>query len=129
MVSPHKCRLQLSCLLLMVLLAPIAALAEESGIVGTVTDPSGAVLVGVTVTAKNVNTGETKQVTSSDVGQYTIPNLQAGTYQVSGSKDGFQRKVVDQVTLEVQSVRTIDLSLPAGAVTEQVSVTASATAL
>jgi hypothetical protein len=123
------CRFQLVWLLWLVVLAPIAALAQESGIVGTVTDPSGAVLVGVAVTAKNVNTGETRQVTSSEVGQYTIPNLQAGTYQVTGSKDGFQRKVVDQVTLEVQAIRTVDLSLPPGAVSEQVNVIASATAL
>src|SRR5277367_419877 len=93
-------------LLWLVLLAPITLLAQESGIVGTVTDPSGAVLVGVTVTATNVNTGEERKVTTNDVGQYAIPNVQAGKYQLSGAKDGFQRKLVDQVTLEVQSERT-----------------------
>jgi hypothetical protein len=122
------CRI-LSCLLWLILIASITALAQESGIVGTVTDSSGAVLGGVAVTVKNVNTGEERKVTTNEVGQYAVPNVQAGKYQVSGAKDGFQRKLVDQVTLEVQSVRTIDLALSPGAVSEQVDVTASATAL
>src|SRR5216683_4337076 len=115
--------------LLLVVAFPLALLAEQSGIVGTVTDSSGAVLGGVAVTARNVNTGEARQTTSSDVGQFAMPNLQVGTYTVSGEKQGFQRKVVDQVVLEVQAVRTIDLMLPPGTVAEQVTVTAEATAL
>src|SRR6185369_11993310 len=76
-----------------------------------------------------VNTGEARQTTSNDVGQFTIPNLQVGTYTVSAEKPGFQRKVIDQVTLEVQAVRTIDVMLPPGTVSEQVNVTAESTAL
>ena len=96
---------------------------------GTVTDPSGAVLTGVNVVAKNVNTGETRQVTTNDFGQYAIPNLKIGTYAVSAEKQGFQRKVVDQVVLEVQLTRTIDMALAPGTVAEQVNVTAEVTAL
>ncbi len=120
---------RLCLVLLLVVLSPLAVLAQQSGIVGTVTDSSGAVLTGVSVAAKNVNTGETRQATSNDVGQFAIPNLQAGVYEVSAEKQGFQRKVVDQVTLEVQAVRTIDMLLPPGTVSEQVNVTAAATAL
>ncbi len=87
------------------------------------------VLTGVSVAAKNVNTGETRLATSNDVGQFAIPNLQAGVYEVSAEKQGFQRKIVDQVTLEVQAVRSIDMVLPPGTVSEQVNVTAAATAL
>src|SRR3954463_7166517 len=108
--------LQLSLLVSLALLAPLGAVAQESGVVGIVTDSSGAALVGATVTAKNVNTGETRQVTSSDVGGYTIPGVQAGVYQVSAQKDGFQRKVVDQVVLEVQAMRTLNLMLEPGTV-------------
>ncbi|HEX3104484.1 MAG TPA: carboxypeptidase-like regulatory domain-containing protein, partial [Terriglobales bacterium] len=93
------------------MLTSIAAQAQESGIVGTVTDSSGAVLVGATITAKNVNTGEERQATTSAIGQFAVPNLQPGTYQVTGTKQGFESKVVDQVTLEVQAVRTVDFVL------------------
>ena len=122
-------RQKLCLVLLLMVASPLALLAQQSGIVGTVTDSSGAVLTGVSVAAKNINTGETRQATSNDVGHFTIPNLQAGVYEVSAEKQGFQRKIVDQVTLEVQAVRTIDMVLPPGTVSEQVNVTAGATAL
>jgi hypothetical protein len=115
--------------LLLVLLCPLGLFAQQSGIVGTVTEASGAVVTGVSITAKNVNTGESKSVVSNDVGQYTLPNLQVGTYQVTAEKQGFQRKLVDQVVLEVQAIRNVDFLLAPGAVSEQVDVTASATAL
>ena len=83
-------------------------------------------LTGVSVAAKNVNTGETRQATSNDVGQFAMPNLQVGGLRSKRGKAGFQRKVVDQVTLEVQAVRTIDMMLPPGTVSEQVNVTAGA---
>jgi len=120
---------KLFAVLLLVVALPLALVAQQSGIVGTVTDSSGAVLAGVAVTARNVNTGEARETTSNDVGQFTMPNLQVGTYTVSAEKPGFQRKVVDQVKLEVQAVRTIDVMLPPGTVSEQVNVTAEATAL
>ncbi len=122
-------RQKLFSVLLLVVAFPLALVAQQSGIVGTVTDSSGAVLAGVAVTARNVDTGEARETTSNDVGQFTMPNLQVGTYTVSAEKQGFQRKVVDQVRLEVQAVRTIDVMLPPGTVSEQVNVTAEATAL
>ena len=122
-------RQRLCLLLLLVIATPLTLLAQQSGIVGTVTDSSGAMITGVSVVARNVNTGETRQATSNEVGHFTIPNLQAGVYEVSAQKQGFQRKIVDQVALEVQAVRTIDLVLPPGTVSEQVNVTAAATAL
>ena len=122
-------RQKLFSVLFLLVACPSALLAQQSGIVGTVTDSSGAVLAGVSVNAKNVNTGETRQATSNDVGEYAIPNLKIGTYQVSAERQGFQRKIVDAVVLEVQAVRTIDLVLPPGTVSEKVTVTAAATAL
>ena len=118
------------CLMLWLAFAwPLAALAQQSTLVGTVTDSTGAVLVGVNITAKNVNTDETRQASSNEVGQYVIPNLKAGVYQVIGETTGFQRQVVEHVTLEVQSVRTVDLVLSPGEISNQVTVTAEATVL
>ncbi len=116
-------------LMLFLTVCPLALWALQSGIVGTVTDSSGAVLAGATITARNVNTGETRQATSSESGQYAIPDLPIGTYEVSAEKNGFQRTVVQQVVLEVQLTRTVDVTLPPGTVNEQVNVTAAVTAL
>jgi hypothetical protein len=122
-------RQKLSVVLFLLVSCPILVWALQSGIVGTVKDSSGAVLSGATITAKNVNTGETRQATTNEFGQYAIPDLKIGTYAVSAEKQGFQRKVVDQVVLEVQLTRTIDMALAPGTVAEQVNVTAEVTAL
>jgi hypothetical protein len=116
-------------LLLFVIVCPMVLWAQQSGVVGTIADSSGAVLPGVTVTVKNVNTGEVRTATSSEVGGYAIPNLKIGTYEVSAEKQGFQRKTVQRVVLEVALNRTIDFSLAPSSVGEQVNVTAEATAL
>lgn len=122
-------RQKLCVVLLLAVGCPLAVQAQQSGIVGTVRDSSGAVLTGVAVTSKNVNTGETRQAISNAIGEFAIPNLQVGTYMVSAEKAGFQLKVVDQVVLEVQALRTVDVTLAPGTVSEKVSVTAEATAL
>src|SRR5689334_13505408 len=107
----------------------IAAVAQETGVSGTVRDSSGSVLAGAAITVKNVNTGEVRQATSNDVGHYTVPNLRAGVFDVSAEKQGFKRQLIEHVTLEVQSIRTVDLTLPVGSVSDQVNVTAAATAV
>ena len=116
-------------LLLLVFGGPLLASAQQSGIVGTVADPSGAVPPAVTVAARNVNTGESRTATTGAVGEYAIPNLKIGTYEVSAEKQGFQRKPVDKVALAEALNRTIDFTLAPSAVGEQVNVTPPATAL
>jgi hypothetical protein len=58
-------------------------------ILGTVTDSSGAAMAGVTVSIKNVDTGLTRNVVTSDDGSYSAPELPIGNYSVSVSKEGF----------------------------------------
>ena len=109
---------------------PLAAWAQQSsGLVGTITDSTGAAVGGATITAKNTSNGEVRQATSNDGGEYTIPNLRAGTYELRAEKQGFQLRVVEHVVLDVQSFRTIDFALSPGSVSEQVSVNASSSAL
>ena len=69
-------------------LPAFAALTGD--ISGTVTDASGAVIVGATVTAKNLSTGSSRQATTGDIGQFSIPQLEIGTYEVSVTKGGFK---------------------------------------
>ena len=98
-------------------------------ILGTVTDNSGAVVPKATVDVTNVATSVTSHTQTSDTGNYTMPYLNPGIYRVTVQAPGFQKAVVDNVTLVVdQSVR-VDAILKPGVVTETVEVRASAVAL
>jgi outer membrane receptor protein involved in Fe transport len=104
---------------------PFLALAQEAGIVGTVTDQSGAVVSQAAVTAKNLATGASHETSTNNVGQYTIPNLKVGAYQVMIDKAGFRRGVVERVRLEVQLITRVDFTLQLGQTTEEVKVNAN----
>jgi hypothetical protein len=104
---------------------PFAAVAQQAGIVGTITDQSGAVVSQSTVTARNLATGASQQASTNDLGQYTISDLDVGVYQVVIEKTGFRRGVVDQVRLEVQLITRVDFTLQLGQLGEEVRVTAN----
>ena len=104
-------------------------LGQNSSIVGTVTDPTGAVIPGVSVNAINPATGVARETTTNAVGQYAIPQLGIGLYTVTAEHAGFQRQAVEDVRLEVQSVVEVNISLQVGEVTQLVEVTAGAVAL
>ena len=116
-------------LLVFGLLAPIPAAAQESGVVGTGRDTSGAVVGGTDITLTNTQTGESRRATTNDNGQYVIPNVKAAIYQLTAEKAGFQKHVVDDLKLEVELVRTVDVVLSVGAVADQVTVAAAAAQL
>ena len=68
-------------LLLLILLAPgLRSQTTNGSIEGTVSDPSGAVIPGATVTARNLDTALTVTVKTTDAGLYSIPNLPPGNY-------------------------------------------------
>jgi hypothetical protein len=105
------------------------AVAQQAGIVGTITDQTGAVVSQGTVTAKEVATGASHQATTNDLGQYTISDLDVGVYQVVIEKSGFRRGIVDQVKLEVQLITRVDFAMQLGQLAEEVRVTANAGSL
>ena len=77
-------------------------------ILGTVTDPSGAVVAGAQVSAKNTGTGQERVTTTSADGSYTIPELPIGTYTVTITQSGFQTFIATGVTVDVASQRRVD---------------------
>src|SRR5262245_44712772 len=81
-------------------------------IIGTVVDPNGAMIPAATVTARNVGTAIERKVMSDEFGNYTIPELQTGTYEVRVEKPGFQSSTVTGVLVEVAAERRVDLTLP-----------------
>lgn len=97
---------------------------ETGTIAGTVTDASGAVLVGAAVEAKNVATNKVQSTVSDAQGRYKIPLLAIGTYNVQASMSGFQTVIHKGVILSVGATPVVDFSLPVGQVTQTVSVEA-----
>ncbi len=90
---------------------------------GTITDPSGAVVPGATVTLKNMDTNTTQTTTTNGTGAYRFAFLKPGTYQVSVNQSGFQ-KVLQTVHVSVGQSTTANLRLAVGQSSQTVEVTA-----
>ncbi len=95
------------------------AQVEKATLSGTVTDPSGAVIVDAKVQAKNVNTSVTYSGATDTQGRYTLAEMQVGTYEVTAEKAGFQRMVQTGIVLSVGSRPILDFKMSVGR-TEQV---------
>jgi hypothetical protein len=109
---------------------PVASAQVLYGsIVGTVTDPANAVVSKATVAVTNTSIGLSRQASADDAGYYSIPNLPQGTYDLTVSAAGFRPLTQKGVNVLINTVSRVDLSLQVGAVTESVTVEASAALL
>ncbi len=98
-----------------------------SEIAGLVTDPTGAVVSGTTVTLVNSATGEKRTTVTTATGNYRFPALPVvGTYAVSVSPKGFKSTKIQGIVVSVGVTASADLKLELGATSEQVTVEASA---
>jgi hypothetical protein len=112
-------------LVLLALIAPVAASAQNLGtIAGSVKDPSGAVLPGVTVEAASPALIEkVRSVTTDGSGLYRIVNLPPGRYSVTFALQGFNTVRREEVDVTVGFTSSIDADLRVGAIQETVTVT------
>ncbi len=100
---------------------------ETTGtILGTVKDQSDAVLPGATITVTNTETGVSRSAVAGTRGEYRIPALLVGNYQIQAAMNGFQTEVRKGVVLTVGREAVVDFNLKIGDVTEQVTVTGEA---
>ncbi|HXG91201.1 MAG TPA: carboxypeptidase regulatory-like domain-containing protein [Blastocatellia bacterium] len=116
----------ISLAMLIMALSPLSLAAQEptGAIEGTVTDPQGAIVPNVTVTAKNIATGLTRTTNTGSDGRYRIASLPPGTYEIrAGGQQGFKATVVTDIQVNVGANVPIDVTLQAGGVTETVTVT------
>lgn len=107
-------------------LSPVAAQTVTGTLQGTVTDSSGGVLPGVTVIAKNEETGATREVVTNGVGFYSVPFVAIGRYTVTAKLDGFQTLVRDTVQVSLNSTRVANFELKPAGLAETVTVTGAA---
>ena len=105
---------------------PVGAQTSFGTILGDVTDESGAVVPGVTVTVLNEGTGNARVVTTSESGGFAVPSLQPAIYSVSAEMPGFSQSQQTGVPLAVNQTLRVDLTLSIGEVTEVVEVSAAA---
>jgi Carboxypeptidase regulatory-like domain len=105
------------------------AQANRASITGTVTDSSGAVIAGVSITATNVDTNVVSSTVSDHDGVYVVPNLPPGKYSVEFKKDGFETLRLPAITLISTQVARLDGQLPVGSVSTSITVTSNAPVL
>jgi hypothetical protein len=106
----------------LVLATPTRAQVATGTILGTVTDTSGAGVPGATVTATNLDTQFSRGATTDLSGQYSLPLMPVGRYQVDVALDGFKNLSRTGIVLEVGRNARIDVSIEPGNVAETITV-------
>jgi hypothetical protein len=124
MLSAAALRSVRRCWLLGLFLWPAAAGAQQqlATLQGTITDQTGAIVPGVTVSATSVDTGAARTAITNDVGVYRLPSLEPGRYRVSAELTGFNRAIRENVTLEVGATVGLPFVLQPGNLSEDIEV-------
>ena len=114
-----------SCTLAALLAASSLGMAQTvtAKLSGIVTDESGAVLPGAMISIKNVETGVERTAVTGDRGQFVVPQLSPGSYEVTATLQGFETLVERGITLAVGDEINLKLKMNVGAVTSSVEVT------
>src|SRR5215470_9511364 len=102
------------------------AQSDRGTIAGTVTDSSGAVVSGASVTVRGVDTGNVFKTTSTAEGLYRISDIAIGRYDVTVESQGFKSSVQKGVQIQINTVAALNVTLQPGALTEEVTVQADA---
>jgi len=110
----------------LILLLPVWSQENRGTIVGRIADPSDSVVAGAAITVKNLETNVEVRSVSNESGNYLVPSLPPGRYQVAVESAGFKRAETKEVVLQIQQQARLDFRLELGNVTETVSVQSQA---
>jgi hypothetical protein len=108
---------------------PVAAQQFSGAVRGTVHDTTGAVVPAAEVLVIHIETNDTHVVVTDETGSYVVPQLKPGFYRVTVNKPGFKTPTLDQIKVDVQQVRAVDVTLEIGAASEAVTVVGIATTI
>lgn len=108
---------------------PAQAQVLYGSIVGTVEDPTGAVVPGANVAVTNTETGATREVKADEQGRYNVVSLLAGNYNVAISAAGFRTLTRTGVSVTINSVTRVEARLEVGQISDKVTVSATAATL
>lgn len=109
-----KQTLLILCVLLFCCAPAAVAQTFRGSISGVVTDPNGAVVPGAKVTAKNTGTGLERTTVSDGEGNYSIPELPIGEYEVKVEASGFKTVTTNAVAIEIANERRVDVAMQVG---------------
>ena len=130
--EPHCCRrakLGLNLIVFMAgLSAPALAQSTFGEFVGTVHDPTGGVIAGCMVTARNSGTSSTRSTVTDATGSYTLPNIEPGDYEITIQAPGFEVAKISGITLTARQTVRQDAHMALAAQTQTVNVTVAAEA-
>ncbi len=101
----------------------------QGSITGTVVDPSGAAVPDAEVSIMNMNTGQQRTSVTGASGQYNFPTVNAGTFNLTVTKDGFRAYTQEGVAVSINTTTRVNVTLQLGQVTEQITVAAHAATL
>jgi hypothetical protein len=111
---------------LLLLAFTVHSVGTTGTLVGTVTDAKGGVLAGAKVSVKNTGTNAVREVVTSATGEYSVPLLPPGVYEITVENTGFKRNVISGIKLEVDQTIRVDAALEVGELSQQVTVTEAA---
>ena len=106
--------------------AHLVAQTDRGTITGTITDPGNAVITGARITLKNVDTAATYETVTTDTGNYTLPSLPSGPYDLTVEASGFNRYIQTGINVQVAQTARIDIVMRVGSTSESVTVNADA---
>jgi hypothetical protein len=129
MSTYKQCNIISMAFLVIAMLGTLRAQTFQAQVTGTVSDASGAAVPGAVITAKDLGTGATVTTRSNATGTYTLPYLRPGAYQVSCEVTGFKRFEQGPITLQVNQVLEVNITLEPGEVTQKLTVSGESAAL
>jgi hypothetical protein len=103
--------------------------SDRGTITGTVSDPAGAVIPGAKVVAKSPENGSVLETVTTATGNYTLPSLPVGVYDLSVEAAGFAKYIQEGIHIQVVQTARIDVVLQVGSTTQTMTITADATLL
>jgi hypothetical protein len=114
-------------LMMLMLFTAAGAWAQTAStqILGLITDATGAVVPGATVTARRAETGDVRTTTSNETGNYIFPLVDSGTYEVTCAAPGFKTEIRRNIPLELNQKARVDFQLQVGQQAETVEVTSA----
>src|SRR5437868_14522745 len=116
-------------LTLLVCAVGLLAQTDRGTITGTVSDPAGAVVANAPIEVKNTQTGAAYQAATSDTGNYTLPQMPVGVYEITVTVAGFKKFIRQNVTVQALQTVRIDATFDVGSAAESVSVNAKTSLL
>ncbi len=121
-----KIRTHFTTLALLMLAVAATAQTPTATLVGRITDATGAVVPEANIIVRNVDTNWTRKVSSPLNGEYSVPQLERGSYEITVEKQGFRKMSRTGIVLEASQVARIDVEMQVGAVADSISVMADA---